>query len=131
MARHRFDTPRQTFLHEFPPHKLVGEGEGRFSPLADCEIEADNQVAIVIVSYECTAAWSQWPGLNRRPTVYETVALPLSYIGTQTHDYTKGAPSSLASKFRAAEVSLPIRPSISTTLPPLHDLISPPPLRRE
>ena len=26
-------------------------------------------------------AWSQWPGLNRRPTVYETVALPLSYIG--------------------------------------------------
>ena len=26
--------------------------------------------------------WSQWPGLNRRPTVYETVALPLSYIGT-------------------------------------------------
>src|SRR6266850_2380566 len=28
-------------------------------------------------------AWSQWPGLNRRPTVYETVALPLSYIGNQ------------------------------------------------
>ena len=27
--------------------------------------------------------WSQWPGLNRRPTVYETVALPLSYIGFQ------------------------------------------------
>src|SRR5437667_12551606 len=27
--------------------------------------------------------WSQWPGLNRRPTVYETVALPLSYIGIQ------------------------------------------------
>ncbi len=27
--------------------------------------------------------WSQWPGLNRRPTVYETVALPLSYIGNQ------------------------------------------------
>ena len=27
------------------------------------------------------SAWSQWPGLNRRPTVYETVALPLSYIG--------------------------------------------------
>src|SRR5215469_14208010 len=27
--------------------------------------------------------WSQWPGLNRRPTVYETVALPLSYIGVQ------------------------------------------------
>jgi hypothetical protein len=27
--------------------------------------------------------WSQWSGLNRRPTVYETVALPLSYIGTQ------------------------------------------------
>src|SRR5438874_10914288 len=28
--------------------------------------------------------WSQWPGLNRRPTVYETVALPLSYIGIQS-----------------------------------------------
>ncbi len=27
--------------------------------------------------------WSQWSGLNRRPTVYETVALPLSYIGVQ------------------------------------------------
>jgi hypothetical protein len=30
---------------------------------------------------EQTVHWSQWPGLNRRPTVYETVALPLSYIG--------------------------------------------------
>jgi hypothetical protein len=30
--------------------------------------------------------WSQWPGLNRRPTVYETVALPLSYIGVSTAD---------------------------------------------
>jgi hypothetical protein len=29
--------------------------------------------------------WSQWPGLNRRPTVYETVALPLSYIGLTSH----------------------------------------------
>ena len=28
-----------------------------------------------------SSEWSQWPGLNRRPTVYETVALPLSYIG--------------------------------------------------
>ena len=25
--------------------------------------------------------WSQWSGLNRRPTVYKTVALPLSYTG--------------------------------------------------
>src|SRR3954471_14361734 len=25
--------------------------------------------------------WSRWTGLNRRPTVYETVALPLSYTG--------------------------------------------------
>src|ERR1043166_1686232 len=31
--------------------------------------------------------WSQWPGLNRRPTVYETVALPLSYIGVQKHTF--------------------------------------------
>jgi len=51
MARHRFDTPGQTFRHEFPPHKLVGEGKGRFSPLAVCKIEANNHVAIVIVSY--------------------------------------------------------------------------------
>ena len=28
-----------------------------------------------------TVNWSQWSGLNRRPTVYETVAIPLSYIG--------------------------------------------------
>ena len=26
-------------------------------------------------------SWSQWPGLNRRPAVYETAALPLSYTG--------------------------------------------------
>ena len=25
--------------------------------------------------------WSQWSGLNRRPAVYETAALPLSYTG--------------------------------------------------
>src|SRR5437867_8917897 len=34
--------------------------------------------------YACksfTINWSQWSGSNRRPTVYETVALPLSYIG--------------------------------------------------
>src|SRR5437868_6243046 len=34
-----------------------------------------------VVSFWCGVTWSQWPGLNRRPTVYETVALPLSYIG--------------------------------------------------
>jgi len=51
MARHRFDTPRQPFRREFPPHKLAGEGEGRFSPLVVCEIEADNHVPIVIASY--------------------------------------------------------------------------------
>src|SRR5262249_12106323 len=28
-----------------------------------------------------TVISSRWPGLNRRPTVYETVALPLSYTG--------------------------------------------------
>jgi hypothetical protein len=31
--------------------------------------------------YQTLNVWSRWPGLNRRPTVYETVALPLSYIG--------------------------------------------------
>lgn len=29
----------------------------------------------------CFTEWSQWWGSNPRPTVYETVALPLSYIG--------------------------------------------------
>src|SRR5207249_1363747 len=33
--------------------------------------------------------WSQWSGLNRRPTVYETVALPLSYIGAQSRNQGK------------------------------------------
>jgi len=29
--------------------------------------------------------WSRWSGLNRRPAVYETAALPLSYTGTFLH----------------------------------------------
>jgi hypothetical protein len=39
--------------------------------------------------------WSQWPDSNRRPTVYETVALPLSYIGSRTpgHPRRGDAPS--------------------------------------
>jgi hypothetical protein len=34
-----------------------------------------------VAGRQASESWSQWPGLNRRPTVYETVALPLSYIG--------------------------------------------------
>ena len=34
-----------------------------------------------ISRYEQQDWWSRWSGLNRRPTVYETVALPLSYTG--------------------------------------------------
>ena len=34
-----------------------------------------------LCQYSPGTVWSQWSGLNRRPTVYETVALPLSYIG--------------------------------------------------
>ena len=30
-----------------------------------------------------TRAWSRRPGLNRRPTDYESVALPLSYVGPE------------------------------------------------
>lgn len=33
---------------------------------------------------------SRWPGLNRQPMVYDTIALPLSYIGNETniaHNY--------------------------------------------
>src|SRR5260370_1788884 len=47
-------------------------------------VHTSKRVATVrlLAQYSGTT-WSQWPGLNRRPTVYETVALPLSYIGTQ------------------------------------------------
>lgn len=33
------------------------------------------------VGWSKGSPWSRWSGLNRRPTVYETVALPLSYTG--------------------------------------------------
>ncbi len=46
--------------------------------------------------------WSQWPGLNRRPTVYETVALPLSYIGIRTKAGIRPSSVSLASTFQHA-----------------------------
>jgi hypothetical protein len=29
----------------------------------------------------CQIVWSRWSDLNRRPAVYETAALPLSYTG--------------------------------------------------
>lgn len=35
--------------------------------------------------------WSRWSGLNRRPTVYETVALPLSYTGLGAGTFRLGA----------------------------------------
>ncbi len=40
-------------------------------------------VAVWLMLGGCNAVgnWSRWAELNRRPTVYETVALPLSYIG--------------------------------------------------
>ena len=37
--------------------------------------------------------WSQWSGLNRRPTVYETVALPLSYIGFKSQGERSSGPN--------------------------------------
>ena len=38
--------------------------------------------------------WSQWSDLNRRPIDYESIALPLSYIGRRTHQCrtTPGSP---------------------------------------
>jgi hypothetical protein len=47
--------------------------------------------------------WSQWPGLNRRPTVYETVALPLSYIGFQRALHTIIIERGESRKFHCAE----------------------------
>ena len=46
-----------------------------------------NQEWKTVVQFACKSLdmkWSQWSGLNRRPTVYETVALPLSYIGIRS-----------------------------------------------
>ena len=45
--------------------------------------KGQNAIATLLatLSGEMSFNWSQWSGLNRRPTVYETVALPLSYIG--------------------------------------------------
>tara|TARA_B100000809_G_scaffold253816_1_gene290279 strand:- start:357 stop:557 length:201 start_codon:yes stop_codon:yes gene_type:complete len=34
--------------------------------------------------------WSQRTDLNRRPAVYETAALPLSYVGASHHDTAEG-----------------------------------------
>ncbi len=33
------------------------------------------------IASERGKSWSRWSGLNRRPAVYETAALPLSYTG--------------------------------------------------
>ena len=53
--------------------------------------------------------WSRWSGLNRRPTVYETVALPLSYTGEArcaTHAIGKGElPAGASGKFACARFS--------------------------
>src|SRR6184192_2350810 len=51
-----------------------------------CSFAVTRSLAILCCAHAtswkfATWKWSQWPGLNRRPTVYETVALPLSYIG--------------------------------------------------
>jgi hypothetical protein len=54
----------------------AGEGRQRLSPIKPMtKIGARAR-------REC---WSRWTGLNRRPTVYETVALPLSYTGEEAH----------------------------------------------
>lgn len=68
--------------------------------------------------------WSQWPDSNRRPTVYETVALPLSYIGSRTPGHPR----------RGDAPSRPATPNLSDTpgrgklpqgvLPPLPILAS-------
>gem|GEM_PF-2620607 len=50
--------------------------------------------------------WSQWPGLNRRPTVYETVALPLSYTGTTANQRIVTNSALFASQFSCCFVAL-------------------------
>ena len=51
----------------------------------DLCFEAERRVLqrLDLCAGESPSEWSQWLGLNQRPTVYETVALPLSYIGVQ------------------------------------------------
>jgi hypothetical protein len=56
-------------------------------PREDSDKKAPLAAAIAVAATRARASAdssvlrSRWPGLNRRPTVYETVALPLSYIG--------------------------------------------------
>ena len=63
-----------------------------FQPLSAAEEIFRNSTNEDNTSCWCSIRWSQWPGLNRRPTVYETVALPLSYIGAN-RAYNKSTPA--------------------------------------
>jgi hypothetical protein len=53
--------------------------------------------------------WSQWPGLNRRPTVYETVALPLSYIGFTRARFASPADGAARRVGRRPALGLPLQ----------------------
>src|SRR5437899_304592 len=70
---------------------LLGNGDGTSAMATAPSSQPDRGPARrqdISGGFELRApGWSQWPGLNRRPTVYETVALPLSYIGSRFADF--------------------------------------------
>jgi hypothetical protein len=60
----------------------------RIAPdVAPCALRKNKEQdrKILLSALECQILWSRWSGSNRRPAVYETAALPLSYTGTFLH----------------------------------------------
>src|SRR4051812_39078696 len=74
-------------IEKFPFHEKPRESNGIMKSttqkawLLGLVIVTAAPAALRAQKHYSATTWSQWPGLNRRPTVYETVALPLSYIG--------------------------------------------------
>ena len=75
-----------------------------FHPPTESEKNAEKLRQRNNLGYCFEAIWSQWPGLNRRPTVYETVALPLSYIGFRFKNSYSLCSSSLKLSFEPSMI---------------------------
>lgn len=59
--------------------RLLVFGRVIFDAAAGRALELDE---IILGHTVIKVLWSRRPGLNRRPTVYKTAALPLSYVGS-------------------------------------------------
>src|SRR5262249_29789327 len=64
-------------------HRFARSGLVLWKARSGCQKSENSHSQVVGIQ---KPTWSQWPGLNRRPPVYETVALPLSYIGLNRSD---------------------------------------------